>query len=174
MGRELVDFLEEQVPLLLSSFVQLGVALVILWSFHPMLFTSALGAGLTILLIYAVIHRRFFQLNGGLNHQMEQQVGILSTKAPKRVFVHLARLRKTETAISDTEAWVYGAMFAVLLGFVIFNLWFAAGNIKISVGQIFSIVSYSWEFVEVAIVLSATLQGWSRLSEITKRINSAP
>jgi len=172
MGRELADFLEVQVPELLSAFVRLHVALVILWSFHPVLFASAFGAGILMLLIYAAQHRRFYRLNGDLNHQMERQVDALSTLSPGKIFVHLARLRRTEVRISDTEALVYGAMFTILAGFILFNLWFAAGTAELTAGRIFSIVSYSWEFVEAAIVLPATLQGWSRLAEIADRINA--
>ena len=172
MGRELADFLEEQVPQLLNSVVQLVVALIILWSFHPVLFTSALTTGIAVILIYALVHHRFFKLNGVLNHQTEQQVGVLSSKSAGGLTQHLLKLRSAEVKISDTEAYVYGAIFAVLLGFIIFNLWFATTNIEITVGRIFSIVSYSWEFVEAAIIFPATLQGWSRLSEISRRINS--
>lgn len=57
------------------------------------------------------------------------------------------------------------------MGSILFNLWFAATNLTPTVGAIFSIISYSWEFVESALVLPATLQGWSRLSEIMQRIN---
>ena len=83
----------------------------------------------------------------------------------------LNRLRRIEIRMSDTEAWIYGAIFAVLLGFVMFNLWFAATNTDVTTGMVFSIISYSWEFVEAALVLPVTLQGWSRLSEIIQRIN---
>ncbi|MEM1200778.1 MAG: ABC transporter six-transmembrane domain-containing protein, partial [Pseudomonadota bacterium] len=61
MGRELVDFLEEQVPDLLSSFVKLTVALALLYAFHPILFAAAAAAGFMVLLIYSVFHRRFFR-----------------------------------------------------------------------------------------------------------------
>ena len=59
----------------------------------------------------------------------------------------------------------------MLLGLVLFNLWFAATTIEITAGRVFAIISYSWEFVEAAIALPATLQGWARLSEIMQRIN---
>ncbi|MFC3119789.1 hypothetical protein ACFOHS_21805 [Jhaorihella thermophila] len=36
----------------------------------------------------------------------------------------------------------------------------------------FSIVTYSWDFVEGALILPATLQSLSRLSEVTARINT--
>lgn len=173
MGRELADFLEERIPELLSSFVQLGVALVILWSFHPALFASSLGAGILTLLIYAAAHQHFFHLNGDLNHQMEQQVEVLSVGSPRGIWIHLTRLRKAEIRISDTEAVVYGAMFMALLGFIVFNLWFAAGTTDITVGRMVTIVLYSWEFLDSALILPTTFQGWTRLSEITSRINSA-
>lgn len=172
MGRELADFLEADVPQLLSSIVQLVVTLVILSLFHPTLLASALVAGVLILSIYALVHRRFFNINGILNHQMEQQVGVLSSKSRKDLKDHLVKLRHAEIRISDTEAFTYGAIFLVLMAFIVFNLWIAAGFLELTIGRIFSIVSYSWEFVEAAIVLPATLQGWSRLSEITQRINS--
>ena len=104
MGRELADFLEQQIPDLLRSFVQLAVALLILWSFHPALFASAIGTGILVVLIYATAHQRFFRLNGDINQQMEKQVAILSTNVPKKVWIHLARLRKTEVRISDNRS----------------------------------------------------------------------
>ncbi len=171
MTRELVDFLEEAVPELLSALVTLAVALLILYTFHPVLFVSAAGAGLVMLLVYAAFHRRFFRLNADLNHRAEKQVAILGKNAPGKLLAHLTRVRQIEVRISDTEALVYGLIFAVLFAFVVFNLWFAAANIEITVGRIFSIMSYSWGFVDSAIILPATLQGWSRLSEIVQRIN---
>lgn len=170
MGRELVDFLEDEVPSLMNSLVQLVVSLIILFSFHPVLSYAALGAAVLMLLTYGLFHRRFFRLNADLNHQTEQQVSILETRSSNGILAHLMKLRRIEIRLSDTEAYVYGAIFLVLMGFIIFNLWFAAANIETTVGTIFSIISYSWEFVESALILPITLQGWSRLSEIMQRI----
>ena len=171
MSRELVDFLEEEVPALMNSTVQLIVSLIVLFSFHPMLSYAALGSAVVMIAIYGTFHSRFFRLNADLNHQSEMQVGILESKSPERLLSHLKKLRRVEVRLSDTEAYVYGVIFVVLMGFILFNLWFATTNIETTVGTIFSIISYSWEFVDSALVLPATLQGWSRLSEIMERIN---
>jgi hypothetical protein len=80
-------------------------------------------------------------------------------------------LRRIEVRISDTESIVYGAIFVVLLGLVVFNLWYATANLTITSGTIFSIVTYSWELVDAALAFPMALQGWSRLSEIMQRIN---
>lgn len=171
MSRELVDFLEQEVPILMTSFVQLIASLIILLSFHIILSAAALGAAFLMLIIYGVCHGRFYRLNEYLNHQTERQINILETRKRNNIFTHLDRLRKLEVRISDTEAYVYGAIFAVLLGFIVFNLWYSVTHIKITVGTIFAIISYSWEFVESSLVLPMSLQNWSRLSEIMNRIN---
>ena len=174
MGRELVDFLEEEVPEVLTSVVQLLVSLIILYWFHPMLSVSALGASVLVVLIYLASHRRFYRLNGELNAQTELQVGVLQSGSSRKSRAHFLSLRRVEIRLSDTEAIIYGLIFFVLLAFILFNLRFAATEMEASVGSIFSIVSYSWEFVAATLVLPATLQSWTRLSEIMKRINQNP
>lgn len=171
MGRELVGFLEEEIPNLMNSIVQLIVSLIILFAFHPVLSYAAMGAGVLIILFYSLFHRRFYSLNADHNQQTEQQVSILESKSITGILSHLNKLRRIEIRLSDTEAFVYGLIFLILIGFILFNLWFGATNVEITAGIIFSIVSYSWEFVEAALVLPMTLQGWSRLTEIMNRIN---
>lgn len=172
MGRELVDFLEESIPDLLNATVQFTVAIVVLYFFDPILALAAFISSLLMMAIYSVFHRGFYALNGTLNKQTERQVSILETNSPSKLLTHLTRLKHLEIKISDREAILYGSVFFVLLSVVAFNLWFATLSGEISAGKIFSIVSYSWEFVGAAIVLPITLQSWSRLSEITARINA--
>ena len=43
--------------------------------------------------------------------------------------------------------------------------------IEPTAGQVFSIVTYSLEFVETAVMLPITLQTLSRLTEISQRLN---
>lgn len=171
MGRELVDFLETEAPESMTSVIGAMAAIVILASFHPTLALAALGALVTTLAIYALTHRRFFRLNAAFNTQTEKQVGVLETRSLPRLGAHLLGLRKSEIRISDTEGMVYGLIFLVLLGMQMFNLWFATQQIEITAGRVFSIVTYSWDFVQSALVLPVTLQSFSRLSEITARIN---
>jgi NADH:ubiquinone oxidoreductase subunit K len=56
--------------------------------------------------------------------------------------------------------------------FVLNNLIICAEIVDVTSGQIFSILSYSWAFVESAFMLPITLQQWTRLHEITERLNS--
>jgi hypothetical protein len=173
MGRELADFLEADLPLAMTSFVQLIISLIVLYIFDPMLALAGASSVAIMLVIYSLSHARFYRLNGQLNQQTEQQVGILETRKPQRLMTHLTRLRGIEVRISDTESIIYGGIFVVLLGLVVFNLWYATANLLITSGTIFSIVTYSWELVDAALAFPMALQGWSRLSEIMQRINQA-
>ncbi len=172
MARELVDFLEMQAPELLTALVQIATALILLWLFHPWLAGSAIIAAVVMVTIYAISHRRFYRLNSSLNQQKERQVHILTAGGGLAFARHLRALRRHEVRLSDTEAVVYGFIYAGLMAFLLFNLWFAAQLIAPSAGDIFSIVTYSTTFLEASIALPVALQAMTRLSEISSRINS--
>lgn len=171
MGRELVDFLEDIFPQALAGTVQLLVSVAILYAFSPKLAFAAAGATLGMIIIYAILHNRFYNLNSALNQQTEKQVQLLERQSLRPMLSHLLRIRRHEVRLSDTEAILYGAIFFVLLGMILFNLRVATALPGASAGTIFSVVSYSWEFVESALALPITLQSWTRLSEIMARIN---
>ncbi|MCG8414958.1 MAG: ABC transporter six-transmembrane domain-containing protein [Pseudomonadales bacterium] len=173
MSRELVDFLEEQVPQILTALIQIIVAFFILAVFHIYLALSALGVTLAMIILYSFVHGRFYRFNASLNGQMEQQVSILELSQPREVLNHLLSLRKWEVKLSDTEAVLYGVIFIMVTVFLVYNLWFGTSLPEVTTGSIYSIVSYSWTYVESAIVLPYTLQSLTRLSEITERINSS-
>ena len=171
MSRELITFLETEAPIVIMALLQVIVSLVILFSFHGWLAATAGGATVLALVIYGVASGRFFKLNGDLNSQTEQQVAVLHSGIRESIAAHLSSLRRHEVRISDTEAVVYGLIFIVLLSMLGVNLWFAATQIEASPGEIFSIVTYSYEFIESAVMLPAALQSLTRISEITQRLN---
>ena len=171
MSRELVDFLEEELPPLFTACIQIIAAIVILFGFSQSLAVSAGVSTILMLMIYSLFHQRFIKLNSTLNEQKEKQIHILHNRNPRQLLAHLKRLCQREIQLSDSEAILYGVIFLVQFGFIVTNLWLAASLPGISPGSIFSIISYSWEYVEAAIMLPIALQTLSRLHEITARIN---
>lgn len=171
MSREMVDFLEEHVPELLTAVVQVIVSIVILWSFHQHLGLSALSVIIGLAVIYALFHRRFYRLNSLLNTQTEQQVAVLEQRKPPSLLEHLKRLRQFEVRLSDTEVFLYAGIYGGMFAFILLNLWLASGLPAVTAGMIFAILSYSWELVESGVTLPIVLQQWSRLSEIRERLN---
>lgn len=171
MSREIVDFLEDDLPPLLTAIIQLTVSIVILSSFNYWLGLCAVVAGILMLLVYSGFHQQFMVLNAKLNTQMERQVKVLSCLPLSGLRTHLNKLKRREIHLSDTEAIVYGLIFLLLFGFVVINLLLTTQLLTPSSGMLFSIVTYSLEFVEAAIMLPITLQTLSRLSEINQRLN---
>lgn len=172
MSRELVDFLENDIPPLMTAVIQLISSVIILGVFHIKLGISAVIAGVAMLIVYACFHDYFMRLYGSLNNRMEQQVTILSKIPFRGVRRHLERIKSREILISDAEAVVYGIIFLVLCAFVTMNLWLSTCVSAPTAGQLFSITTYSLEFVEAAVLLPITLQTLSRLTEISQRLNS--
>lgn len=172
MARELADFLEIHVPESMIALVQVVVSLGLLFSFADTLAVAAGLATLGILVIYGVFAGRFFRINRALNEQTEQQIVSLQSRDLGRVTLHFLSLRRQEVRLSDTESLVYGLIYLILLSMLAFNLWFAATGAGASPGEIFAIVTYSFEFVESAVALPVLLQTLTRLEEITLRINS--
>ena len=172
MSRELVDFLEHDTPELITAIVQITVSLTILAAFDVQLGILSVLLFVGVAGIYACFHRRFYRLNAALNEQRERQVDVLGNGSRLLVFRHLRALRNREVAISDTEALVYGGLFLLLIAFICHNLYVGAQLSGITAGKIFSIAAYSWEYVEATLMLPMALQSWTRLSEITARINA--
>ncbi|KLV05176.1 ABC transporter permease [Photobacterium aquae] len=174
MSRELVDFLEEDLPSLITATVQLVATVIILATFHIKLALCVLAAGFGMLLIYAFFHQSFTRLNGALNDQLEEQVRVLSGHAFAAIRTHFEQLKRCEIKLSDTEALVFGLIFIILFAAVLTNLWMVGSLHDPTVGKVFSIVTYSLEFVETAVMLPITLQTLSRLTEISQRLNQSP
>lgn len=173
MSSELVQFLELELPQLMGALINLLFAVSVLLFFHGILALSVLVSITVLLLIYGAFSSRFFTLNRVINQQTEQQVTVLAAGSKPGLLNHLTALRQQAVRLSDTEALVYGLIFLVLMSMLGFNLWFAATQIGATPGQIFSIVTYSLNLMESAVVLPATLQSYTRLAEITERINGA-
>ncbi|MEM7292908.1 MAG: ABC transporter six-transmembrane domain-containing protein [Pseudomonadota bacterium] len=171
MGREMVDFLEEHVPELLTAVIQLVVSVIILWSIDLRIGISATVTLIGLGVLYAFFHPVFFRLNGKLNSQKEQQVAILDERDRTSLMGFLKKLRRCEVRLSDTEAVLFGLIYLGMFAFLLTNLWLASTISAITAGAIFIVLSYSWELVESGAVLPVVLQQWSRLSEIKARLN---
>ncbi|MDO6527407.1 ABC transporter six-transmembrane domain-containing protein [Motilimonas sp. 1_MG-2023] len=172
MSRELVDFLENDIPPLMTAIIQLVAAFVILTSAHVDLGLSAIVAGVLIIAVYSAAHSQFVTTNAALNNCKEQQVDVLEQGVSRSIHAYLQKINLKEIKLSDTEAIVFGLIFLLLFIFVLFNLWLATHSLTLTPGSIFTIVSYSLEFLDAAILLPITLQTWSRLSEIIQRLNT--
>lgn len=173
MSRELVNFLEEDVPELFTAVIQLLAAIIILGTIHLPLAYSAIALLVSMGVVYTFFHKHFYNLNGALNNQVEHQVSVLNKNTMSLLKQYLSKIRHLEVRLSDADAFLYGLLFLFISLFVVFNLSVSALIIGITAGTLFSVVSYSWQFAESAIALPMTMQKLSRLKEISQRLNKS-
>ncbi len=171
MGRELVDFLEEHTPLVISSVIQVIVSIIVLFSFGMTMGVAGIVAVTAMILLYAVFHIRFFKLNATLNSNSEGQVGAIESGNLNLISNLFTQRRESEVKLSDADSIMYGLVYLVMFGLILANLWTASFLPAVTVGAIFAIISYSWELVGASVELPAALQQWTRLTEIQERIN---
>lgn len=172
MSREIVDFLEHEVAMLIGASVQICVALLLLFSFDASLGFTGTVAMMVLALLYLGFHRCFYRLNGQLNSQVERQVAVLNQRRLPAVTRHLTRLRRCEVWQSDAEAILYGIVYLAMFALVLGNLYLAAELPSITAGTIFAILGYSWELVDAAVALPMAMQQWSRQSELRARLET--
>lgn len=169
MSRELVDFLESHFPQIVASVVQIIVSLIILYSFDHVLAYLAVATLILIIVIYSGFHKSFYRLNHNLNEQQEQQISNLGNR--QAISSYLKSLKNIEIKLSDREAVLYGLIFMCLGLLLMANLLRAASMDAATAGSIFSVVVYTWEYIEAIILLPVVLQLCTRLKEIEDRLN---
>lgn len=171
MAREFVDFLEGYVPVLMTASVQLVVSFAILLSFDMSLGASAGVLLVVMAVVYSAFHPAIFRANRNLNEQAEQQVRVLQDRKMPFILTHLRSLRRFEVKMSDIDAALYGSLFLLMSVFILTNLVLVTRHDAATIGTVFAVITYSWEFVESGFTLPATLQQWTRLEEIKGRLN---
>ena len=170
MSEELIEFIEQNFPEIITAFVNLIMAIIVLYNIKSELAFACLGAIIFILIIYGMFHKSFYKLNKYYNAQWEKQVHLVKKK--DKLLQHLNSLKNINIKISDREAILYGLIFALLLVVLIFNIVGGVSMPGATAGNIFIIVSYTWEFIFSILVLPMTLQTYTRLMEIKSRLNS--
>lgn len=171
MGQELVDFLENELPELITAVVQICITLIVMGFYDLRLSMAAITMMLAVIIIYALFHKQLYRCHAGFNSRKEQQVAVLATGTPKRLLAHLLGLKKWEVRISDREALMYGWIFLAVTTFIIYNLVVSASLDNATAGRLFTILSYSWDYVEAVIALPTTFLFFTRIQEITQRIS---
>ena len=108
MARELVDFLEQELPVLMAAVVQLVASVVILATYHWVLALAAVVAGGFMLIVYARFHDRFFRLNRAINARAEKQVRLLETRTGPAFGRHCACCATGRCACRIPRRWFTG------------------------------------------------------------------
>ncbi len=170
MIEELIDFLEDDMPVLLAMVVGLVGSLVFLALYDAGSGLVMLGLMIPILIINAVAGLRAYRNNVALNSQWEKQVHVISDPRPRRWLVHFGRMARWRVRLSDLDAMSWSLAQVCTLIAVVIVLFRAATAQDPTVGDVFAILAYALRIEERIDDIPAIVQQIGRLIDIRRRI----
>ncbi|UOY09160.1 ABC transporter six-transmembrane domain-containing protein [Muricauda sp. SCSIO 64092] len=170
MINEIVEFLENSLPLLISTIVGMVGVVIIIASLNLHVFLVGLGATFLVFLIYFLTRKRTTYFNGAYNNEFEKQVDVISTNNGTLLASHLKKMMKWNIKLSDLEVFNFSMSWMVLMGFLVLSIVFSVSAGKIAYGALFSLIIYVFQYIESVMALPVFYQNWLRLKEIKERL----
>lgn len=176
MLKELVEFLENQMPELLNSVVALVGTVIILYALDFEIFLGCLAVLALMIAVFMATGKLTTTLNHHYNNTLEEQVMVIENCNRKNaVSVHgfMKRLMGWKVKISDLETAVFGIIWLGMVALIVFSVMQAVGTGEaIRAGEVMSVMMYVFNFAEGAGMLPLYFQQFLRLQEISSRLNN--
>jgi hypothetical protein len=172
LARELVNFLERDVPLGITALFGFFGSLVMLFLYDALTGLVCLALLAPLVVLNRAFARRALALNKGLNDQLEREVDVLTERRQAAVREHYGLLADWRVRLSDAEATTWGLLEVFIVGLVAFAIVRAVSLPNVEAGTIYSIVAYSWDFVASLGNVPFLVQQLARLRDIGDRVAS--
>lgn len=168
--REVVDFLERDIPDIFAMVITFIGSLVMLLLFDWHIASAALLLLIPVLLLNGWLWKPINRLNRSINNNLERQARIINQGSLLRLGQHFNFMRFLRVNTSDIEArtWMLIELFVVAATIYVFV--YTAQTPGIEAGTIFSIVTYFWNFQGSLDRLPILMQSVSRVKDILRRI----
>jgi len=169
MLREIVEFFEHSMPVLINNFAVLFGSLFFLAFLSTQVFIASLIVSLLIVLIYGVSTKKTLNYNHKFNDEFEKQVDVVKSSETIKIRHHILQLNKWTIKLSDVETLNFGLTWVLVICLQMFAIVVSA-NEAVAYGTILSIVLYVFEFTETSIQIPYSWQEYLRLKDIIARV----
>jgi ABC-type multidrug transport system fused ATPase/permease subunit len=174
LSRELVDFLEADLPYIIEAFYNIVGSLVLLYFYESNIVLICFAILIPVGIISFFYGKKMSSLTQMKNDELEKQVSVIAIGNKESIYRHYNKLRSIQIKISDKEAWNFG-MIEILVLFVIGCSLIVSsklfGTILLA-GNIVGIYNYILKFVSGLDTIPYTVQRFSLLKDIIKRIEN--
>jgi hypothetical protein len=170
LSRELVDFFEHDLPLIITTLTGFAGALVMLFLYDRRIGFYCLLLILPLFVVNQLYARRANDLNRGLNDQLENEVDILTARQPQAVRTHYRLLARWRVRLSNAEVANWGVMELFLIGLAGAVLIRAVALPGVQAGDIYAVVAYLWSYLGSLDHVPFTVQQLGRLHDIGHRM----
>lgn len=170
MSRELVDFVEREVPAVAAVVVGLagGIAMT---GYYDALAGLALAAMLApMAAVNRAFGRRAGRLNRGLNDRAEREVATIEGGDRRRVEAHFLALARWRVRLSNAEAVTWTAVELLAMAATVLVVLRAAGLPGAQPGEIFAVMAYVWRVLQCVDQIPLIVQQVGRLLDIRRRV----
>lgn len=176
LAKDLVDFLEYDVYFILEAAYNIFGSLILLSIYRSPVVWLCLAALVPVFLISFWYGRKMRLLQKAKHDELEGQVDIISAGNISRIKDHYHQLQKWQIRISDQEALNFGLMEIIVISVISLALLVSTGSsaAKIHAGDLVGIYYYILKFLNGLDTIPYTLQRWSMLGDIVRRLHPGP
>ncbi|MEM7335957.1 MAG: ABC transporter six-transmembrane domain-containing protein [Chloroflexota bacterium] len=169
---ELVEFLENSVPAIVTSLIGLVGILIIIFSLSQPVFWAALGLFGFMSLIYLLSGKKNYQLNQAYNDQLEKQWSVLNSQKMDSINTHFGRMMHWNIKLSDLETLNFSLIWLGIIGLLVYAPIVVIDSGVTNYGLVFSLLMYVFQYIESVVALPLFAQQLIRLQEISSRLGS--
>jgi ABC-type multidrug transport system fused ATPase/permease subunit len=174
LSREIVDFFERDVVVVIYALYSVFGALAMLTWADPMLVPWCLALLLPACLLSRWTGRQSLVLNGRLNDQLEREVEIIERAQPAEVRSHFDLIRRWRIALSDRDAFSFGVLEALIFVAMAAALVQTCARPGVDAGTIVAVLGYVLMYVNGIVYVPLLVQQFGRLRDISRRLQSDP
>ncbi len=168
---EFVEFLENSMPMIITSIIGLVGILAILSSLNLAVFAASLALLGLMIVVYLLSGKWNFRYNKAFNDTLENQVSALSTQDMGIIDKHFKTIMRWNIKLSDLETVNYFAIWLGIIGLLVYSPIAVIDSGITNYGLVFSILMYVFQYIESVVTLPYYIQQLIRLQEISGRLN---
>ena len=174
LSRELVEFLEHEMPMIAHGSIALVGAVIMMAVYDPVVALMAVVALIPVLFVSRWFGSKALRFNGALNDRLEREPAIVSKGHERHIARHFWRVRFWRMYIAQAEAGTWSIIEVTVLLLTIGALFRLTGNKADSAGSVYAVLAYVWNFYESVDDLPNIIQNISRIRDISERIAEEP
>ena len=170
MSRELVDFLEREVPTLATAAIGLVGGIAMLFWYDRLVGLLITALLLPVLVVYTVMGRRAHRLNRDLNDETEREVRLIGRARLGPLASHFRRRGRLRVRLSNAEAgsWSLVELFSITAVVLVLLRMTAIPGIQ--AGELYAMLAYVWRVLECLDQAPLLVQRFARLLDIRRRL----
>lgn len=170
---EFVEFLENSMPVIVTSVIGVFGVLVIIANLNWQVFWACVALFVLMVMIYLASGKKNLIYNEEYNNEIERRVDVLSSQTPKAIRKHFKSVMHWNIRLSDLETLNYAVLWLGIIALLVYAPVVVVDSGVANYGLVFSILMYVFQYIESLATLPLFIQQVIRLQEISTRLEDA-